>query len=297
MWRRTSQKRGNDEDWNIPGVVTPCRAMVADHHHAPDCDVLIVGSGYGGSFAAKTLARPGAGLAGGKRPEYPSAVFPTASAPCPAMSGCKRSRFMVRAMPTDCSISVNTQMWRCLWATVWVVVRSSMPGWRCSRGGSVPAPALASHYRHHAENPRCLWQAMQEVQAVLQARPFAHAAELRKYQALAVLGQSVGEQAEAVPITVASEDRVSTAGWPRPPAPAVATASPAATWGQKHHAHARAARCRACRCRADHRPDRARYPPCEGTDAQADDGGPCLPAGACAWPRRPPICRPPASAR
>ena len=29
MWQRTSQKRGNDEDWSIPGVVTPCRAMVA----------------------------------------------------------------------------------------------------------------------------------------------------------------------------------------------------------------------------------------------------------------------------
>lgn len=55
----------------------PAEQWWPDHHHAPDCDVLIVGSGYGGSFAAKTLARPGRRVWLVERGrEYPLGSFP-----------------------------------------------------------------------------------------------------------------------------------------------------------------------------------------------------------------------------
>ncbi|WP_416142130.1 alkaline phosphatase D family protein [Hydrogenophaga sp.] len=136
-------------------------------------------------------------------------------------------------------------------------------------------PHWPTHYRHHAAHRDALWQAMQEVQSVLQARPFAQASELRKYQALSALGQSLGEVAEAVPITVASEDQISTAGVAQAACTRCGNCFTGCNVGAKNtlltHVLPDAVRAGAELITGLTVLD---IRPCEGMDAKADDGGP-----------------------
>ena len=256
----------------------PAEQWWPDHHHAPDCDVLIVGSGYGGSFAAKTLARPGRRVWLVERGrEYPLGSFPDSIGTLPGHVRLQKGADSHGTGNADGLLDFRQ------YADVAVLVGNGLGGGSLINAGVAVLPEAdlfqhphwPAHYRQHAENRDALWQAMQEVQTVLQARPFAHAAELRKYQALAVLGQSVGEQAEAVPITVASEDQVSTAGVAQAACTRCGNCFTGCNVGAKNttltHVLPDAVRAGAELITGLTVLD---IRPCEGTDAQADDGGP-----------------------
>lgn len=256
----------------------PAEQWWPDHHHAPDCDVLIVGSGYGGSFAAKTLARPGRRVWLVERGrEYPLGSFPDSIGTLPGHVRLQKGADSHGTGNADGLLDFRQ------YADVAVLVGNGLGGGSLINAGVAVLPEAdlfqhphwPAHYRQHAENRDALWQAMQEVQTVLQARPFAHAAKLRKHQALAVLGQSVGEQAEAVPITVASEDQVSTAGVAQAACTRCGNCFTGCNVGAKNttltHVLPDAVRAGAELITGLTVLD---IRSCEGTDAQADDGGP-----------------------
>jgi cholesterol oxidase len=185
------------------------------HQHAADCDVLIVGSGYGGSFAAKTLARPGRRVWLVERGRaFALGSFPENIGDLPGHVRVQKGADSHGTGNTDGLLDFRQ------YTDVSVLVANGLGGGSLINAGvaALPDPALLqhphwpAHYRDHAEHRSALWQAMQAVQTTLQAQPLAEAATLRKHQALGRLGQSMGERVEAVPITVAGQDQTSSAG-------------------------------------------------------------------------------------
>lgn len=248
------------------------------HHHAPDCDVLIVGSGYGGSFAAKTLARPGRRVWLVERGrEYALGSFPDSIGSLPGHVRIQKGADSHGTGKADGLLDFRP------YTDVAVLVGNGLGGGSLINAGVavLPEPTLfqgphwPAHYRHHTEHRDALWQAMQDVQSVLQARPFSHAAELRKHQALAELGRSMGEVAEVVPITVASEDQISTAGVAQSACTRCGNCFTGCNVGAKNtlltHVLPDAVRAGAELITGLTVLD---LRPCEGSDAQADDGGP-----------------------
>lgn len=193
----------------------PAEQWLHENDHAPVCDVLIVGSGYGGSFAAKALARPGRRVCLVERGQaYPLGSFPDSIGVLPG-----HVRFQKGADSHGTGKADGLLDFR-RYEDVAVLVANGLGGGSLINAGVAvlpdrdlfSGPYWPAHYREHAEHRDALWQTMQEVQTVLEAKPFANAAELLKHQALTALGQSMGEVAEAVPITVATTDQVSPAG-------------------------------------------------------------------------------------
>lgn len=179
------------------------------------CDVLVVGTGYGGSFAAQVLASPDARvwvLERGR--EYRPGDFPSDIGTLP---GHVRMQTGIDSKGTGNRDGVLDFRRH---DSVSVLVANGLGGGSLINAGVAlkpddnlcQDPRWPSHYRHSPRNRQALWQAMDEVQTRLQAAPFVGASELKKFQALAHLGKAMGVPVERVPLTIASQDQTSTAG-------------------------------------------------------------------------------------
>jgi len=183
------------------------------------CDVLVVGTGYGGSFAAQVLAAPDARvwvLERGR--EYAPGDFPDDIGTLPGhvrvQTGVDTSGIGNR----DGVLDFRNH------SSVSVLVANGLGGGSLINAGVAVQPDEAlfqdprwpSHYRDHAPHRKTLVRAMDEVQSRLQAMPFVGATDLKKYQALVELGRVMGTAAERLPLTIASADQTSTAGVSQP---------------------------------------------------------------------------------
>ena len=197
----------------------PAEQWLHEFNDALVCDVLVVGTGYGGSFAAQELATPDARvwvLERGR--EHAPGDFPDSIGDLPGHVRIQ-SGIDSRGVGNRHAVLDFRQH-----DTVSVLVGNGLGGGSLINAGVAlqPDPALftdprwPSHYRDQPENRTTLVQAMDEVQVRLQAAPFVGATELRKFQALAQLGRSMGETAHRVPLTIASQDQTSTAGIAQP---------------------------------------------------------------------------------
>ena len=178
-------------------------------------DVLIVGTGYGGSFAARELAAPDRRvwvLERGR--EHALGEFAQDIGSLPGQVRIQKAADSAGIGNTDGVLDFRRH------GDVSVLVGNGLGGGSLVNAGVavLPDPALfthpawPAHYREHAAHRQALQDAMTTAQAVLQAQPFDGADKLRKFQALDRLGHSMGETARAVPITVANADGTSPAG-------------------------------------------------------------------------------------
>lgn len=186
-----------------------------DCDDAPDCDVLVVGTGYGGSFAAQTLADPRRRVWVVERGrEYALGSFPEDIGALPGHVRLQQGADSDGMGNPDALLDFRRH------EDVSVLVANGLGGGSLINAGVAVLPDhdLATHpnwpthYRDHPTHRQALRDAMVHAQQVLQARPFDGAGELRKFQALGTLGCAMGVPAEAVPITVASVDQTSPAG-------------------------------------------------------------------------------------
>ncbi len=193
----------------------PAQQWLREFHDALDCDVLIVGTGYGGSFAAQTLSQPGRRVWVVERGrEYLPGSFPDDIGHLPGHVRLQQGADSDGVGNADALLDFRRH------TDVSVLVANGLGGGSLINAGVavLPDPDLPlsphwpRHYREHATHRQTLHDAMVEAQTCLQARPFEGAAELKKFQALDALGLSMGEGAVAVPITVASADQTSPAG-------------------------------------------------------------------------------------
>lgn len=184
-------------------------------HDALVCDVLIVGSGYGGSFAARELAASHTDVWLVERGRaYQLGEFPDSIG---ALPGHVRLQTGVDSGGTG---NADALLDLRLHDEVAVLVANGLGGGSLINAGVAvqPDPALfqspdwPGHYRRSATNRQVLVSAMVQAQAQLQAQPFAPAHTLAKFQALQALGRPQGQSAWRVPVTVASTDQTSPAG-------------------------------------------------------------------------------------
>jgi cholesterol oxidase len=193
----------------------PAQQWLREFHDAPDCDVLIVGTGYGGSFAAQTLSQQGRRVWVVERGrEYPAGSFPEDIGHLPGHVRLQQGADSDGVGNADALLDFRRH------TDVSVLVANGLGGGSLINAGVavLPDPDLPldprwpRHYREHAAHRQALSDAMAEAQNSLQAQPFAGAADLKKFQALQALGSSMGNTAVAVPITVAQADQTSPAG-------------------------------------------------------------------------------------
>ena len=185
------------------------------YHDALDCDVLVVGTGYGGSFAASALADPSRRVWVIERGrEYALGSFADDIGALPGHVRLQQGADSDGTGNPDALLDFRRH------EDVSVLVANGLGGGSLINAGVavLPDPALPmhpswpAHYRDHATHREALHDAMVHAQKVLQASPFEGASELGKFQALTTLGRSMGLSAEAVSITVASQAQVSSAG-------------------------------------------------------------------------------------
>lgn len=184
-------------------------------HDAPDCDVLVVGTGYGGSFAAQTLADPRRRVWVVERGrEYALGGFPDDIGALPGHVRLQQGADSDGTGNTDALLDFRRH------DDVSVLVANGLGGGSLINAGVavLPDPDLLTHpnwpahYRDHPAHRQALHDAMVHAQQVLQAKPFDGAGELRKFQALGTLGRAMGVPVEEVPITVAAVEQTSPAG-------------------------------------------------------------------------------------
>lgn len=183
------------------------------------CDVLVVGTGYGGSFAAEALAGPDTRvwvLERGR--EYRPGDFPSDIGSLPGHVRIQTGVDTQGMGNRDGLLDFRHH------DQVSVLVANGLGGGSLINAGVALKPDESlclderwpAHYRLDAANRHTLWQAMDEVLTRLQAAPFQGAQSLQKFQALERLGQAMGETAHRVPLTIASENQTSTAGIDQP---------------------------------------------------------------------------------
>ncbi|WP_342129818.1 alkaline phosphatase D family protein [Hydrogenophaga sp. OTU3427] len=183
------------------------------------CDVLVVGSGYGGSFAATELAESGAVVWVMERgKEYALGEFAEDIGSLPG-----HVRYQRGGDPEPTGDAQALLDFR-LFDKLSVLVGNGLGGGSLINAGVALAPARSvfnggawpGRYREGGAEQDALYAAMAEVGQRLQAQPLDGARDLRKFKALDRLGQSLGCLAEPVPITVASRYQVSPAGLSQP---------------------------------------------------------------------------------
>ena len=179
------------------------------------CDILIIGSGYGGSFAARELAAPDTSVWVMERGrEYALGDFPEDIGMLP---GHVRMHTAPDADPIG---NTNALLDFRRYQQVSVLLANGLGGGSLINAGVAvrpPAsllehPAWPDHYRNSAAERSTLWSAMAEVEAQLQAGPLDGVQALKKFKALDKLGRSMGREAEPAPLTIASVDQISPAG-------------------------------------------------------------------------------------
>lgn len=179
------------------------------------CDVLIIGSGYGGSFAARELASPQSSVWVMERGrEYALGEFPQDIGMLPA-------HVRLQAQPGSEPIGYHDALLELRrFDSVSVLVANGLGGGSLINAGVALRPsaqvlqqsAWPAHYREDPSGAAALWSAMTEVEAQLQVAPLSDARTLHKFKALDALGQSMGLRAEPAPLTIASDDQMSPAG-------------------------------------------------------------------------------------
>jgi cholesterol oxidase len=181
----------------------------------PVCDVLVIGSGYGGSFAARELASPESLVWVMERGrEYALGEFPEDIGIFPANVNVQIKPGADLVGYSDALLELRR------FDPVSVLVASGLGGGSLINAGVALRPDAAlldqaqwpHHYRKNPAGRTALWSAMAEVEQVLQVAPLSDARTLRKFQSLDALGQSMGLRAEPAPLTIASHDQVSPAG-------------------------------------------------------------------------------------
>jgi len=200
--------------WSQP-VASWREEFDADPQHPPVCDVLIIGSGYGGSFAARELASPRSRVWVMERGrEYALGEFPQDIGILPA-------HVRVQAQPGSDPIGYTDALMEVRrFDPISVLVANGLGGGSLINAGvavrpdaALPDhPAWPAYYREAPEGRTALWSAMAEVESLLQVAPLEDARSLHKFKALDALGQSMGLRAEPAPLTIASRDQTSPAG-------------------------------------------------------------------------------------
>ena len=170
------------------------------------CDVLIIGSGYGGSFAARELAGAGDVWVVERGREYALGEFPEdiGSLPGhvrytrrtkPEIRGRAEGLFDVRLFD-DVSVLLANGLGGGSLINAGVALK---PERQTLQAAGWPAALMGGKFAE-------LDAAMDEVLATLRASPLTGAASLGKYQALATLASKAGcEAAQPAPVTIASE--------------------------------------------------------------------------------------------
>lgn len=190
-----------------------------EHATTPDtppvCDVLVIGSGYGGSFAARELASPQCTVWVMERgKEYSLGEFPEDIGILPA-------HVRVQAKPGAESIGYSDALLEIRrFEQISVLTANGLGGGSLINAGVAIRPdtelfrhpAWPSHFRDEPSALAELWSTMAEVETQLQVGPLSDATTLNKFKALDALGRSMGLRAEPAPLTIASHDQVSPAG-------------------------------------------------------------------------------------
>lgn len=196
-------------------VVRSAQTWLEPSHDALVCDVLIVGSGYGGAFVARELAGAAVDVWVVERGRaYPLGAFPDSLGSLPGHVRMQTGADSEGTGNADALLDFRTH------DEVAVLLANGLGGGSLINAGVAvqPDPVLfqgrdwPSHYRLSQANRQGLVNAMNQAQAQLQAQPFAPAHGLAKFQALQALGQAQGQTAWRVPVTVASSAQTSPAG-------------------------------------------------------------------------------------
>jgi cholesterol oxidase len=197
--------------WSEP-IETLLEAQRADKV----CDVLIIGSGYGGSFAARELAGAGDVWVVERGREYALGEFPEDIGSLPG-----NIRFSRRSKPEITGRPDSLFDLR-LFDDLAVLLANGLGGGSLINAGVAlkpdPETLRAAGWPTALLNGRQgeLDGAMDEVLATLRAAPLKDAASLAKYQALAELAARAGcEAAQPAPVTIASDDGTTPTGLPQ----------------------------------------------------------------------------------
>lgn len=185
-------------------------------HPAPQCDVLIVGSGYGGSFAARELAGPGVEtwvVERGK--EYALGEFPEDIGHLPGHLRMQRGASGKALGNAQALLNVRN------FDEVAVLTGSGLGGGSLVNAGVAFKPSAntfdhgrwPSVYRHGGARREALMEALNEVVSALQAAPLEHAADLSKFQALSRLGGALqAGGAQPVDLTISNTQHTNAHG-------------------------------------------------------------------------------------
>jgi cholesterol oxidase len=203
----TLQWSKNVDRWYTETGATPSKP--------PECDVLIIGSGYGGSFAARELAQTGVKVWVVERGrEYALGEFPENIGTLPG-------HVHIKASPGASGIGNSDALFDMRrFDQVAMLVANGLGGGSLINAGVAIRPepsrldsaAWPGHYRQQGAGRTALWAAMGEVERQLQAEPLSDARDLKKFQALDTLAKSMGTEAYPAPLTIASADQISPAG-------------------------------------------------------------------------------------
>ncbi len=185
-------------------------------NHAPSCDVLILGSGYGGSFAARELAGPGVEtwvVERGK--EYALGEFPEDIGHLPGHLRMQRGASGKALGNAQALLNVQN------FDEVAVLTGSGLGGGSLINAGVAFKPATKtfdqehwpSVYRQGGARRTALMHALDEVVSALEAAPLEHAAELPKFQALSRLaGPLRADGPQPVDLTISGTQRTNAHG-------------------------------------------------------------------------------------
>jgi cholesterol oxidase len=182
----------------------------------PDCDVLVIGSGYGGSVAAAELAAPGRSVWVMERGrEYALGEFPEDIGQLPGHVRFQRPGEATPVGNADALLDMR------LFDEAGVLVANGLGGGSLINAGVAlrpPAalfeqPAWPAAYRPGGAAHGALLQALDEAARSLEAEPVPQPEGLAKFKALNVLGEAAGcGPAEAVPLTIAHRARTTAQG-------------------------------------------------------------------------------------
>ncbi len=189
--------------------------MLQDHP-APHCDVLIVGSGYGGSFAARELAGPGVEtwvVERGK--EYALGEFPEDIGHLPGHLRIQGGASAKALGNGQALLDVRN------FDEVAVLTGSGLGGGSLVNAGVAFKPPAntfdhgqwPSVYRSGGTRREDLMAALDEVVSALEAAPLERAADLSKFQALSRLGGALqAGGAQPVPLTISNTQQTNAHG-------------------------------------------------------------------------------------
>jgi len=177
------------------------------------CDVLIVGSGYGGSFAARELASTAQVWVVERGREYALGEFPEDIGALPGHVRFHRRSKEEFTGNGDALFDVR------MYNDVSVLLANGLGGGSLINAGVALRPdeqvlddGWPSHYRQDAGRAQ-LFEAMREVEAALQARPFGPARNLDKFHVFSEFGKRAGfGDTELMPVTIADRSQSSPAG-------------------------------------------------------------------------------------